>query len=93
MWDYFAEINRVVGTNYKFIMRMDEESFFHSPINYDLFHYMGAHDYEYAYRICSYEMNVIRSTNHAQLHECCQAHVGQGVGPIAALERCQLRLL
>jgi alpha 1,2-mannosyltransferase len=64
MWDYFAEINRVVGTNYKFIMRMDEESFFHSPINYDLFHYMGAHDYEYAYRICSYEMNAIQQIMH-----------------------------
>ena len=57
VWDYFSEINREVETNYRYIMRMDEESFLHSPIEYDLFGHMAQNDYYYAYRTCSYEMN------------------------------------
>jgi len=60
MWDYFHDVNRDVGTHYRFIMRMDEESFFHSSIDYDLFGYMSRNDYYYAYRICSYEMNALQ---------------------------------
>jgi alpha 1,2-mannosyltransferase len=64
VWDYFEEANHEIGTNYQFIMRMDEESFFHSRIDYDLFHFMSKHGYEYAYRICSYEMNAIQQIFH-----------------------------
>lgn len=64
MWDYFAEINRVMGTKYRYVMRMDEESFFHSPIDYDLFDYMASHEYQYSFRICSYEMNAIQQIMH-----------------------------
>ena len=64
MWDYFDEINRITGTKYRYIMRMDEESFLHSPIPYDLFGFMAEHDYWYAYRLCSYEMNAIQKIFH-----------------------------
>lgn len=64
MWDYFAEVNRQVGTHYKYIMRMDEESFLHSPIRYDIFRYMSRHGYDYAYRTCSYEMNALQQIFH-----------------------------
>lgn len=53
-----------MGTNYQYVMRMDEESFLHSPIQYDLFGYMSRHDYLYAYRQCSYEMNAIKKIFH-----------------------------
>jgi len=64
MWEYFAEINHQVGTRYKYIMRMDEESFIHSPIRYDIFRYMSKHGYDYAYRTCSYEMNALQQIFH-----------------------------
>lgn len=72
MWEYFAEVNLNVGTNFKYIMRMDEESFLHSPIRYDIFQYMSKRGYDYAYRTCSYEMNAIQQifhnyTSHARL--------------------------
>jgi hypothetical protein len=52
MWDYFRDVNRDMGTHYRYIMRMDEVIFFHSPIEYDLFGFMARRDYYYAYRIC-----------------------------------------
>ena len=64
IWDFFREINQKLGTNFRYVMRMDEESFIHSPISYDLFHYMSEHDYFYAFRQCSYEMNAIQRMFH-----------------------------
>mmetsp|Transcript_9596 Transcript_9596/g.10653 ORF Transcript_9596/g.10653 Transcript_9596/m.10653 type:complete len:353 (+) Transcript_9596:334-1392(+) len=64
MWDYFSEINKMVGTRYKYIMRMDEESFFHSPIRYDFFHHMSERGYDYSFRTCSYEMNAVQQIFH-----------------------------
>jgi len=52
MWDFFQELNAQTGTRYRYIMRMDEESFFHSPIRYDIFGYMSQKDYWYAFRTC-----------------------------------------
>ena len=65
IWNYFRDQQRQLSTspschNYRFVMRMDEESLLHSPINYDLFHYMSHHEYQYAYRLCSYEMVAIK---------------------------------
>jgi hypothetical protein len=64
VWDYFREINTNLGTNYRYIMRMDEESFLHTPIRYDLFQFMSKGQYYYAYRIRSYEMASIQKVLH-----------------------------
>jgi hypothetical protein len=56
MWDYFARLNRENGCDYKYVMRMDEESFIYSKIEYNMFQEMETQGYEYGYRSCSYEM-------------------------------------
>jgi len=56
MWDYFRRLNTENGCNYRYIMRMDEESFIHSKIEYNLFDKMRDNDWSYGYRSCSYEM-------------------------------------
>jgi Glycolipid 2-alpha-mannosyltransferase len=60
MWDYFKDLNEATGCRYKYIMRLDEDSFIHSPIEYDVFDYMKANDHVYGYRMCSYEMKKAR---------------------------------
>ena len=42
--------------HYEYVMRMDEESFLHSPIDYDVFAFMAEHGYDYGFRQCSFEM-------------------------------------
>uniref|UniRef100_A0A6S8P7Y9 Nucleotide-diphospho-sugar transferase domain-containing protein n=1 Tax=Amphora coffeiformis TaxID=265554 RepID=A0A6S8P7Y9_9STRA len=37
-------------------MRLDEDSFLHSPIDYNIFEFMESQRYVYGYRMCSYEM-------------------------------------
>jgi hypothetical protein len=39
-------------------MRFDEDSFLHSPIQYDVFEFMKSNDYSYGFRLCAYEMQV-----------------------------------
>lgn len=56
VWDYFGEINRIQGCNYRHIMRMHPESYIYSPIKYNLFDFMQMNNYQYGYRLCSYEM-------------------------------------
>jgi alpha 1,2-mannosyltransferase len=41
-------------------MRFDEDSFLHSPIDYDIFDLMKQNDYNYGFRLCAYEMGVVR---------------------------------
>lgn len=36
---------------YDWLLRMDDNSFFHSKIDYDLFAFMESNDYEYGYRV------------------------------------------
>jgi alpha 1,2-mannosyltransferase len=43
------------GCQYTYLMRMDEDSFLHSPIQYDLFDFMQQHNYSYGFRMCAYE--------------------------------------
>jgi Glycolipid 2-alpha-mannosyltransferase len=45
VWDLLAEMG------YDWMMRMDDDSFIHSIIDYDLFTFMDRNDYEYGYRI------------------------------------------
>jgi hypothetical protein len=68
MWDFFRELNTRLGCEYRFIMRMDEESFLHSPIEYDLFGFMSQNNYQYAYRLCSYEMSDMRNIMNNYTH-------------------------
>lgn len=58
IWNFFAGWNSLTGCEYRFIFRLDEDSFIHSPIRYDIFDLMKSHDYVYGYRLCSYEMKV-----------------------------------
>jgi alpha 1,2-mannosyltransferase len=44
------------GCNYRYLMRMDEDSFLLSTIDYDLFDFMQTQNYSYAFRMCSFEM-------------------------------------
>ena len=45
VWDLLAEMG------YDWMMRMDDDSFIHSVIDYDLFTFMDSNGYEYGYRI------------------------------------------
>ena len=59
LWDFFEELNQQHACQYDYIMRMDEESYIHSVISYDLFDHMVLQGYEYAFRQCSYEMGSV----------------------------------
>jgi Glycolipid 2-alpha-mannosyltransferase len=58
IWDYFAQLNQEMNCSYRYIFRLDEDSFIHSPIQYDIFDYMKLHGYAYGFRMCAYEMKV-----------------------------------
>jgi alpha 1,2-mannosyltransferase len=60
LWSFFQDLNQHYqggGCNYRYIARLDEDSFIHSPIDYDMFDLMQSHHYVYAYRMCSYELD------------------------------------
>ncbi len=40
---------------YEYVMRMDEDSFIHSPIEYNMFDFMKTNGYEYAFRVDALE--------------------------------------
>lgn len=56
------------GCQYQYVMRMDEDSFLHSSVSYDLFEYMRFNKYSYAFRLCALEM-------HMDVWEDCIYHV------------------
>uniref|UniRef100_A0A7R9ZR45 Hexosyltransferase n=1 Tax=Craspedostauros australis TaxID=1486917 RepID=A0A7R9ZR45_9STRA len=58
IWKFFDDYNHHMGCNYTYIMRLDEDSYIHSRIEYDLFDFMNDHSYDYGYRLCAYEMGV-----------------------------------
>ena len=58
VWDFFAQFNTQSGCNYRYLFRLDEDSFIHSPIHYDVFELMEAGKYVYGFRMCAYEMKV-----------------------------------
>ena len=60
IWNFFAEWNKATGCTYRYIFRMDEDSFLHSPIRYDIFDFMRSNEYVYGYRMCTYEMAVAK---------------------------------
>eukprot|EP00977_Amphora_coffeiformis_P018105 scaffold6164_cov163-Amphora_coffeaeformis.AAC.16 len=67
IWEFFTRLNEKIvrnaeatstskPTGYRYIMRLDEDSFLHSPIDYNIFEFMESQRYVYGYRMCSYEM-------------------------------------
>lgn len=56
VWDYFDQVNKQQGCSYRYIMRLNPDSFIYSPIKYDLFEHMKTNDFQYGYRMCSYEL-------------------------------------
>ena len=57
IWQFFSDVNQNLGCNYRYLLRLDEDSFIHSPINYDIFNFMSSHGFVYGYRLCAYEMD------------------------------------
>lgn len=60
IWSFFQDYGRETGCVYDYIMRFDEDSFLRSPVKYDIFDFMKRNDYNYGFRLCSYEMQVTR---------------------------------
>jgi hypothetical protein len=60
IWRFFQDYGSETGCQYEYIMRFDEDSFLHSPVEYDIFDFMKRNDYNYGFRLCSYEMPVTR---------------------------------
>jgi hypothetical protein len=60
IWEFFDRLNQETGCGYKYLLRLDEDSFVHSPIEYDVFDMMKSKQYLYGYRMCSYEMKVVQ---------------------------------
>jgi len=60
IWRFFQDYGESSGCSYEYVMRFDEDSFLRSPIDYDVFDFMKAHDYNYGFRLCSYEMQVTK---------------------------------
>lgn len=58
IWDFFSTYNNNSGCSYRYILRLDEDSYIHSPIRYDMFDYMLHNGYVYGFRMCAYEMQV-----------------------------------
>jgi hypothetical protein len=58
IWHFFSDYAQITGCIYEYIMRFDEDSFLHSPVEYDVFDFMKSRDYNYGFRLCAYEMQV-----------------------------------
>ena len=60
LWYFFQDLNKHHNNNekcqYRYIARLDEDSFLLSPINYDIFELMATQRYLYGYRMCAYEL-------------------------------------
>jgi hypothetical protein len=73
LWDFFETLNTQHGGGkhnsnnnnsssnssggYRYIWRLDEDSFIHSKIPYNIFDLMSRQGYAYGYRLCSYELS------------------------------------
>ena len=66
IWEFWARFNSIISTfdpsasGYRYMMRLDEDSFLHSPIDYDIFEFMETSGYKYGFRMCSYEMQTAK---------------------------------
>jgi Glycolipid 2-alpha-mannosyltransferase len=57
LWDFVAQWNEGKSCQYRYLFRLDEDSFIHSPIKYDI---MRSRDFVYGFRMCAYEMALTR---------------------------------
>jgi alpha 1,2-mannosyltransferase len=60
VWRFFQDYNIGSKCHYRYVFRLDEDSFIHSPITYDIFDFFSSNQYVYGYRMCAYEMAVAR---------------------------------
>jgi alpha 1,2-mannosyltransferase len=60
IWRFFRDYNEGFGCQYRYLFRLDEDSFIHSKISYDIFDLFASKRYVYGYRLCAYEMAVAR---------------------------------
>lgn len=60
IWNFFRDYGNANSCSYEYVMRFDEDSFLWSPLKYDVFDFMKSNDYNYGFRLCSYEMQVVR---------------------------------
>jgi len=60
IWSFFRDYGEMNGCEYEYIMRFDEDSFLRSPVKYDVFDFMKRNNYNYGFRLCSYEMQVTK---------------------------------
>jgi len=58
IWQFFKRLNDETKCGYRYIFRLDEDSFIHSPISYDIFEFFRSNQYVYGFRLCAYEMQV-----------------------------------
>lgn len=58
LWDFFGNYNQETGCEYRYLFRLDEDSYLHSPIGYDIFDFMRSNSFVYGFRLCAYEMKV-----------------------------------
>mmetsp|Transcript_34027 Transcript_34027/g.82501 ORF Transcript_34027/g.82501 Transcript_34027/m.82501 type:complete len:1245 (+) Transcript_34027:40-3774(+) len=58
IWNFFRDYEESSGCSYRYIMRFDEDSYLHSPIQYNIFDFMEKNKYLYGFRLCAYEMQV-----------------------------------
>lgn len=58
IWTFFNQLESELGWKYRYILRLDEDSYIRSPIKYDIFDFMKSNQYAYGFRMCSYEMKV-----------------------------------
>lgn len=58
IWQFFKRLNDETDCGYRYIFRLDEDSFIHSTISYDIFEFFRSNQYVYGFRLCAYEMQV-----------------------------------
>jgi hypothetical protein len=56
IWKFFDDLHQEHHCHYQYIWRMDDDSYIHSPIAYNVFDFMQKHQSVYGFRMCSYEM-------------------------------------
>ena len=61
IWRFFQHWNEKRSCSYRYLFRLDEDSYIHSPIQYDIFDFFRQNQYVYGYRLCAYEMKITRN--------------------------------
>lgn len=68
----------VARAGYEFVMRMDEDSYFRSPVRYNLFEFMAKRHLAYAYRLGSWESGYVSGyAASTRLHDIVREFVVQ----------------